>query len=147
HLRFDVQTTGIKRGFRTRPEWYHQPALFFGLLDLPIRLFKLEQIVRFIGNNVIGGFGAAVMMLLSCVVTAFFIPNMLAKGTVDLLVVKPLNRSTLFIYKFLGGMTFMLLTTTVIMVGVWAGLGLQSGFWANAFLLCIPIFTFQFMVF
>jgi ABC-type transport system involved in multi-copper enzyme maturation permease subunit len=147
HLRFDVETVGTKRGFRTRPEWIHQPGLFFGLWQLPIKLFKLEEIVRFIGNGIIGSFGAAVVMLLSCIVTAFFIPNMLAKGTVDLLLVKPINRVTLFIYKFLGGTAFMLLNTTVIMVGVWAGLGLQSGYWVNAFLLCIPIFAFEFMIF
>jgi ABC-type transport system involved in multi-copper enzyme maturation permease subunit len=147
HLRFDVKTKGIKRGFRTRQEWFHQPGLLFGLIPLPIKIFKLEQIVRFIGNDVIGSFGAGSFMLLSCVITSFFIPNMLQKGTVDLLVVKPINRFTLFIYKFLGGMTFMLLNTSIIMLGVWFGLGLQSGFWVNSFLLCIPIFTFEFLIF
>jgi ABC-2 family transporter protein len=147
HLRFDVETSGNKSGFRTRPEWYHQPALFFGLVELPIRLLKLEQMVRFIGNDVIGGFGAAVTMLLSCIVTAFFIPNMLAKGTVDLLLVKPINRVTLFLYKFLGGTSFMVLNISVVMLGVWGGFGLSSGYWVNAFLLCIPIFTFQFVIF
>jgi ABC-type transport system involved in multi-copper enzyme maturation permease subunit len=147
HLRFDVKTNGIKRGYRTRQEWFHQPAPLFGLVTLPIKFFKLEQIVRFIGNDVIGSFGAAVTMLLSCIITAFFLPNMMAKGTIDLLVVKPINRVTLFIYKFLGGMTFMLINTSVVMLGVWFGLGVQSGFWVPGFLLCIPIFTFEFMVF
>jgi hypothetical protein len=147
HLRFGIKTTGIQVGFRSRQEWFHQPALLFGLVPLPIKVFKLEQIVRFIGNDVVGNFGAAVTMLLSCIITAFFIPNMMARGTIDLLVVKPINRMTLFVYKFLGGMTFMLLNTTVIMLGVWLGVGLQTGFWVHNFLLCIPIFTFQFLIF
>ncbi len=147
HQRFEVRTEGFKRGFRSRQEWFHRPCLFFGLWEMPIVFFKLEQIVRFIGNDVIGSFGAAVTMLLSCIITAFFIPNMMAKGTVDLLLVKPVNRYVLFLYKFLGGMTFMLLNTTIIMVGVWFGLGIQSGFWVHGFLWCIPVFTFQFMIF
>ncbi len=146
-VRFEVQTKGIRRGFRTRPEWYHQPTVLFGLWAAPLRIFKLERIVRFIGDDIVGTFGAGVTMLLSCILTAFFIPNMMAKGNVDLLIVKPINRVTLFVYKFLGGTTFMLLNTTIIMVGVWAGLGLQSGYWVHWFLLCIPVFTFEFLMF
>jgi ABC-type transport system involved in multi-copper enzyme maturation permease subunit len=112
-----------------------------------LRFFTLGQLVSFIGNEVVSRFGAAVAMMLSCILTAFFIPHMLAKGTIDLLLSKPVNRVTLFIYKFLGGMTFMLVNTTVIMVGVWFGVGIQAGMWINSFLLCIAIFTFQFAIF
>ena len=44
-------------------------------------------------------------------------------------------------------MTFMVLNTTVVMVGIWLGVGIQAGLWLNSFLLCIGIFTFQFAIF
>jgi ABC-type transport system involved in multi-copper enzyme maturation permease subunit len=147
HQRFEVTTKGMKRGFRSRQEWFHRPGLAFGLVEVPLPYFNLSQIVSFIGNTVIGNLGGAVTMLLSIVITSFFIPSMMSKGTVDLLLVKPINRYVLFIFKFLGGMTFMLLNTTIIMFGVWFGLGIQSGFWCHSFLLCIPVFTFEFVIF
>jgi ABC-type transport system involved in multi-copper enzyme maturation permease subunit len=132
---------------RTRQEWFHEPRLFFGLVPIPVPLFSLNNIINFIGDQVIGSFGAAFTMLISTIMTASFVPNMLAKGTVDMLLVKPIHRVTLLIYKFLGGLIFMFFNTVVIMVGIWLGLGLQSGMWVNAFLLCIFVYTFQFTMF
>ncbi len=131
----------------TAKAWFHQPALFFGLVDVPIPLMTLGDIVTFLGDYVIGGFGAMVTILLSIVMTASFLPNMLSKGSVDLLLVKPINRVSLFVYKFLGGLTFMFLNTVVIMVGIWLGIGVRTGLWVDAFLVCILVYTFQFMIF
>src|SRR5205085_722090 len=89
----------------------------------------------------------SVIMFLSTIMTASFLPNMLTKGTVDLLLVKPTHRTTLFVYKFLGGLLFMFLNTAVIMGGIWLAIGLQAGLWINTFLLCILIYTFQFAIF
>src|SRR5262249_43790368 len=87
-----------------------------------------------------------VTLIISIVMTAFFIPNMLRKGTVDLLIVKPIHRPVLLVYKYLGGLTFILLNTTVAIGGVWLALGLKSGVWANNFLLMIPTLTFFFAI-
>ncbi len=144
-LRFHVETEGSK--VTNRLEWPHQPAALFGLLPmrwmtgpLVIHLFALTNIL-------ISWIGAAVTLLLSIVVTAFFIPNMLRKGTVDLLLAKPIHRPTLLIYKFIGGMTFMVLNTGVILGGMWLALGVRTGVWMNGLLLCIGVFTFQFAIF
>ena len=143
---YEVTTHGTK--FKSRKEWFHKPSLFFGLLDVPIPLpMTLGQIVLFIGDWIVATFGLAVIMFLSTIMTASFLPNMLTKGTVDLLLVKPVFRTTLFIYKFLGGLLFMFLNTTIIMGGIWLALGLQTGLWINSFLVCILIYTFQFSVF
>ena len=115
-LRFLITTKGTR--IESAKGWYHRPYLFFGLVVTHVPFLTLGNIVDFIGDKIIGWFGAAFTMLISTIMMAFFLPNMLAKGTVDLLLVKPIHRTTLFLYKFLGGLTFMILNTVVIVVGV-----------------------------
>jgi ABC-type transport system involved in multi-copper enzyme maturation permease subunit len=90
--------------------------------------------------------GSWVAILVSVIITAFFIPNMLHKGTIDLMLVKPIRRGSLLLSKFLGGLTFIFLNTTFAVVGIWFALGLRSGIWANSFLLMVFILTFFFAV-
>lgn len=144
-IRYLVETEGTK--VKDRRGWPHEPALFFGAVPMSFMQSPLSGQVAFIADFLIGGFGAAVTMLVSTIITAFFIPNMLRKGTIDLLLAKPIHRSTLLIYKCVGGMTFMFLNTLVIMVGIWLALGLQTRLWLNGLLLCVFIFTFQFAIF
>jgi ABC-type transport system involved in multi-copper enzyme maturation permease subunit len=144
-LRYEV-TTSKGTVAKSRQEWFHEPRLFFGLVALPVPLFTLNNIIVFVGEWIVGTGGAAFTLLLSIIMTASFLPNMLAKGSVDLLLVKPIHRTTLFVYKFLGGLLFMLLNTVLIMTGIWLAIGIQSGMWINAFLICIFVFTFEFMM-
>jgi ABC-type transport system involved in multi-copper enzyme maturation permease subunit len=143
-LRWAVSSHGTKidnvRG------WKHEPSLFFG--GLPLRLFTgaLGQEVYRIESTLVNGLGGWIGILVGIVVTAFFIPNMLRKGTVDLLLVKPIRRPTLLVFKYLGGISFMFLNTAVVVGGIWLVLGLRSGIWAPGFLLSIPILTFFFAI-
>jgi ABC-type transport system involved in multi-copper enzyme maturation permease subunit len=143
--RFHITTHGTR--IQSRMDWFHEPALFFGAVNIPVPLFSLGGIIRFIGDYIIGGFGAAFVIFISIIITASFLPSMLGKGTIDMLLVKPINRPKLFVYKFLGGLLFMFLNTVLIMVGLWLILGLRTGAWINSLLLCIPVYTFQFMLF
>jgi len=144
-LRFQVQTKGTR--VTERQHWPHEARLFFGALPLSFLPLPLSALLLFITDWIIATFGVALTMLLSTVVTAFFIPNMLHKGTVDLLLARPIHRTTLLAYKFLGGLTFMLVNTAIVLAGLWFVLGLQSGIWINGLWLCILIFTFQFAIF
>lgn len=144
-LRFKLSTRGTK--VSDRLGWPHEAGLFFGILPLSFFQTSLAAEVIFIADTVIGSVGAAVTMLLSIIITGFFIPNMLRKGTIDMLLAKPIRRSSLLVYKWIGGMTFMFLNTLVIMAGIWLALGLQTDLWLTGLLWCIPIFTFQFAIF
>ena len=143
--RFHITTHGTR--VKSRLEWFHEPTLFFGAVPIPIPLFNLGGIVRFISDRIIGGFGAAFVIFISIIITASFLPSMLGKGTVDMLLVKPMYRPQIFVYKFLGGLLFMFLNTAVIMVGLWLVLGLRTGVWMNSLLVCIFVYTFQFAIF
>src|SRR5579883_949816 len=127
-------------------DWPHYPVVFFAL---PIRVIRIpiNAYVQFWESWIINWIGAAVALLLSTIITAFFIPNMLRKGTVDLLVAKPISRPTLLLYKYIGGLLFIFLNTIVVVVGIWFVLGLRTNLWGVGFLLSIPVLTFQFALY
>ena len=96
--------------------------------------------------SIVLSIGAWVGVLAGVVITSFFIPNMLRKGTVDLLLVKPINRWTLLVYKYIGGLTFIFLSTSYAIGGLWLVLGIRSGLWANGALIMIFTITFFFAI-
>jgi ABC-type transport system involved in multi-copper enzyme maturation permease subunit len=124
--------------------WAHEYSLFGGAVPLgggsPLGMVLFLSSISFLG------IGSLVALLVSLIITAFFIPNMLRKGTIDLLLVKPIHRWTLLVYKYVGGLTFILINTTVAVAGMWLALGLRSGVWANSFLLMIFVYTFFFAI-
>ncbi len=126
--------------------WPHEPSIFF---VVPVVFWhqSLGSEIQTIEDIFVGTIGASIALLVSAVITAFFIPNMLRKGTIDLLLAKPIHRTTLLIYKFIGGLTFMFLNTVFVVAGIWLIVGLRTGLWGSGFLLTIPILTFQFAVF
>jgi ABC-type transport system involved in multi-copper enzyme maturation permease subunit len=142
-IRFAVGAKGRPETYRA---WPHSVSYVFGAIN-PGGESPIGNNVFSIEGGLIGTYGAGIAMLLASVVTAFFIPNMLHKGTIDLLLAKPVRRSALFVCKFLGGLIFMFVNTLMVVVGIWLVLGLRSGLWAPGFLLSIFILTFEFAIF
>jgi ABC-type transport system involved in multi-copper enzyme maturation permease subunit len=142
---FDVTARPTPMALRL---WPHSFSLFFGALPLfdQEKGSPLGSQVYLIEQNLINGFGAWITILVSIVITAFFIPNMLRKGTIDLLIAKPIGRPLLLLYKYVGGLTFIALNTAVAIVGIWAAFGLRSGIWAPGFLASILVITFFFAI-
>jgi ABC-type transport system involved in multi-copper enzyme maturation permease subunit len=127
--------------------WPNRFSLIFGAWDVTGQAgFPLFQQLGIIENVLVGYIGSTIAVLVSIVISAFFIPNMLRKGSVDLLLVKPIGRVSLLLYKFVGGLTFIFLNTAVAVIGVWAALGLRSGVWAVSFLETILVLTFFFAI-
>ncbi|MCC6420372.1 MAG: ABC transporter permease subunit [Gemmataceae bacterium] len=141
-VRFRVTTGGTK--VSSRRGWPHYMWLF-GAIKIPAPLplgFEIYMVEGFIVN----GIGAWVTLIVGVIITAFFVPNMLRKGTIDLLLVKPVHRTTLLLLKYIGGLTFMFLCSVVAIGGVWVALGLRTGIWDAGFLLVIPVLTFFFAI-
>jgi ABC-type transport system involved in multi-copper enzyme maturation permease subunit len=127
-------------------DWPHYPVFLF---VLPMRFWRgpVGDFVQFWESYLVNWIGAAIALLISTIITAFFIPNMLRRGTVDLLLVKPISRTTLLLYKYIGGLTFIFLNTVVVVVGIWLVLGLRTNMWGTGFLLSIFVLTFQFALY
>jgi ABC-type transport system involved in multi-copper enzyme maturation permease subunit len=124
--------------------WPHDLQLGFG--SFPLKLEVPLGLLLYGFASTISSIGGWVTLIISIVMTAFFIPNMMRKGTIDLLLVKPIQRPVLLLYKYLGGLTFIFINTTVAIGGTWLALGLRSGVWANNFLWMILIVTFFFAI-
>jgi ABC-type transport system involved in multi-copper enzyme maturation permease subunit len=141
---FAIQTKG-----RTgTAAWPSDISLFFGLIDPQAGMFRstVGSWVFTIENTLVTSIGGLIALLVGIIITSFFIPNMLRKGTIDMLLTKPIHRPVLLIYKYIGGLTFMFLNSCVAIGGVWLVLGLRSGLWAPGFVLVIFTLTFFFAI-
>jgi ABC-type transport system involved in multi-copper enzyme maturation permease subunit len=138
---FDVTTAG---GSSVRG-WPHTTKIFFGAVTVTDDT-SLGRVLYTIEDQIINGLGGALALLISLIITSFFIPNMLRKGSVDLFISKPIGRSQLLIYKYIGGLTFVFLVTAFTVGGIWLVIALRSGFWDPSFLAVIPILTFTFAI-
>ncbi|MBN9519064.1 ABC transporter permease subunit [bacterium] len=125
--------------------WPHEISVLFGVFP-PMKGFSLGQGLSFIQDQLVNGIGSAVALMISVVITAFFIPNLLRKGSVDLLIAKPIGRVQLLVYKYVGGLTFIFLIACVAVGGVWLATGVRSGSWDPSFLMVIPVLTFTFAI-
>jgi ABC-type transport system involved in multi-copper enzyme maturation permease subunit len=141
-VRYKVVLEGNSRTLRI---WAHEPSLFFGALPLEAASAPLGYQLYVLGQNVIS-IGAWAAILVGVIITSFFIPNMLAKGTVEMMLVKPINRWSLILYKYVGGLSFIFLINAYAVTGMWLMLGLRTGLWANGLLLLIVTLTFFFAI-
>ncbi len=131
-----------------RPELLHgahRLGVGFGLMETRLgtsAAIALAGIERFLADVLAGLAG----LLFAVVVTASFVPDMLQKGRIDVLLSRPLGRSTLLVYKYLGGLLYVVLIASYLVGGVWLGLAVRTGIWDPSFLLTVPVLTLVFGV-
>jgi hypothetical protein len=142
-LRFAVHAEKTK--IQEVREWPHVPSILF-FFEAPLLTNSLRGGVYFMLKWLVNGAGSWILLAVSVVVTAGFIPNLLAKGTIDLVISKPISRPFLLVSKYLGGLTYIAILTAFTALGVWFVIGLRSGLWSPNFLLIIPILILYFAV-
>jgi ABC-type transport system involved in multi-copper enzyme maturation permease subunit len=124
----------------------HDWGFFFGYWKRSLGKRTPGELASAIQSPLIDWFAGWAGIIASVIVTAGFIPNMLTKGTIDLLLVKPLARPTLLLYKYLGGLAFVFLNSSILIVGTWIAFGLTTRNWSPTYLLAIPILTGYFAI-
>jgi len=77
---------------------------------------------------------------------ASFIPSMLEKGNIDLLLSKPVSRTKIILAKFSGGVLLIFLSLIYLIGFVWLILSLKSGYWNITFLYSIFWLTLSFAI-
>ncbi|HQY19884.1 MAG TPA: ABC transporter permease subunit [Ignavibacteria bacterium] len=75
-----------------------------------------------------------------------FIPSMLEKGNIDLLLSKPISRTNIILAKFIGGVLLVFISLIYLIGFVWIILSSKSGFWHFPFLYSILWLTLSFAV-
>ncbi len=83
-------------------------------------------------------------LFLSIFSASSFIPNMLEKGTVDLLLSKPVSRWQLILGKFLGGVLIVFFNIAYLIISIWVLIGFKFAIWDLSFLYSILTITFTF---
>ena len=73
-----------------------------------------------------------------------FIPQMVERGNIDLLLSKPVSRAQIILGKFFGGTAMVFVNIAYLIVGIWILIGLKFNDWESSFLLAIFTITFAF---
>ena len=147
--RFRVTATGTN--VKERLEWPHQITILFAVpvnktLSAIFGGDSPRDVVYMCENYLVNGIGGWIISMIAVVITALFVPNMMNKGALDLLIAKPISRVELLVYKYIGGLTFMFLLTALAVLGVYLTVGVRTGVWAPNFLIAVPLLTFQFAI-
>ncbi len=85
-------------------------------------------------------------ILMSIFSSASFIPIMLEKGNIDLLLSKPISREQLLVGKYLGGVLVVFINIALLIIGVWLTFSIKFSVWNFGFLLTIFTITFTFSI-
>lgn len=75
-----------------------------------------------------------------------FIPSMLEKGNIDLLLSKPISRAKIILGKFSGGVVLIFFSLVYLLGFLWLIFSIKSGYWHFPFLYSIFWFTLSFAV-
>src|SRR5712692_6307481 len=129
-LNMDV-VNGVMRG-----------VTFFGS-ELRVPAFTVKQWVESFQSGlamVIGTFG----LFLALMATSTLFSQMLQKGSIDLLLCRPIPRWRLMTARFVGGAGIMAFNAIYLFLGVWTVLGLKSAVWNRGFPLATIFAIFGF---
>ena len=74
-------------------------------------------------------------IFLSIFATASLVPNMLEKGSVDLMLSRPFARWQLLLGRYLGGLSIVAINVAYLIGGAWLILSIKTEFWHMPFLL------------
>jgi len=85
-------------------------------------------------------------LFLSIFSVSSFIPNMLERGTIDLLLSKPIERFEIILGKYLGGIVIVFANILYAVLCLWLIIGFKLDQWNFYFLLTSFSITFTFMV-
>ncbi len=83
-------------------------------------------------------------LLLAIFSSASFVPVMLEKGNIDLLLSKPISRAQLLWGKYFGGILVVLINITFLIIGIWFIISLKFSYWNFAVLWSILLITFAY---
>lgn len=95
-------------------------------------------------KGVFSSFGVAIWLgwlasILALVSTASIFPDLLASGSVELMLSKPISRLRLFLTKYVLGLMFVALQVLVFTGAVFVLIGVRGGEWAPSVFLAVPV--------
>ncbi len=117
----------------------------FGALKMPTGASRAEFVIL-LQSGLTSVFIGFVGMLIALSACSGFVPSMLQKGTLDLVLARPISRTKLLLAKYVGGLWFVFCTAAFLVSGCWLGLAFASGYSNPWFLGTIATMTACFAV-
>ena len=112
-------------------------------INTPGSLTALQGVITMFEMVIINSV-ANLGLLLAIFSSASFVPVMLEKGNIDLLLSKPISRSQLLWGKYTGGILVVLLNIAFLILGVWIIISLKFSYWNFGILWSILLITFAY---
>ncbi|MCB2205505.1 ABC transporter permease [bacterium] len=110
-----------------------------------VQIMTDQTIIRQIQAGLTGFINFAALVL-SIFATASILPNAMEKGSIDLLLSKPVSRQEIFLGKFLGSLLIVFANVAYYIIGMWLIFGVRTGFWNPGFLAVTLSITYTFVV-
>jgi ABC-type transport system involved in multi-copper enzyme maturation permease subunit len=117
--------------------WPHRLTLLGGFEVTPEQGAPLGLQVFILQKLLATGIGGTILLLVSVVITAGFVPAMLRRGTLELLLVRPLRRWQLLLFKYATALLFVAGLLGLLVVATWLVTGLTAGVWRPGILLAV----------
>ena len=83
-------------------------------------------------------------IMLALISTAGIFPDLIAEGSIDLLVSKPISRLKLFFTQYAAGLLFVTLQVTLFSLAGFLVIGLRGGVWEPHLFLAVPLVVCMF---
>ncbi|WP_095510843.1 ABC transporter permease [Rubrivirga marina] len=114
--------------------------------DLPFNGDTLLESVVFTAQAFVSGAAYWIGILLALFATGGLIASLTERGTADVVLTKPLSRSSVLGGRLLAVMVVMLALLTYLFGAVWLVMSIKTGIWSPRFLLAIPVVFGMFAV-
>jgi len=129
-------------------------VIIFSILDINTLLSSVKQGgTEAAFGDMVGAFEYLIVspltglcLLLAIFSSASFVPNMMEKGNIDLLLSKPVSRNQLLLGKYFGGILVVFLNVFFLILGTWIIVSVKFGYWNYSFLIISLTITFTFAV-
>lgn len=119
--------------------WMHSFGLFGDAVPLTgARGAPLGLEVLILQKLLATGIGGTILLLVCVAITAAFVPNMVRKGTLELLLVRPIPRWQLLVFKYVGALAIVAGLLGVLVLAVWLITGILADIWSPGVLLALP---------
>lgn len=102
-----------------------------------------DAIIKF-ETNLINQFSFMVVFCLLLIMSASFIPTILEKGNIDLLLSKPISRKKIVLGKFISVVFLAFIIISLLVSVIWFIISIKTNIWYFPFLTAIIWFTFIF---
>jgi len=121
-------------------------SIFFGIHEFPLGDASRIDALVFIQSLLASSFAGFVGMLILVSICGGFVPEMLRKGTVDLVLARPIPRVRLLLFQYAAAVFFVLVLTVALFASSGLALAVGAGFFNPSFLLCALTMTAIFAV-